>query len=112
MVFGMKEFSGENIGRPKKTSGDSKNGDERGNATPVCPDCLRPVNPRAYYCPNCESNETINPLASYMPFVRIRFGVGMVGKLWRHILYDKRSNVTLKVLYLFLIVLWLLSLGV
>jgi RNA polymerase subunit RPABC4/transcription elongation factor Spt4 len=53
------------------------------DAVPLCPNCLEPCNPRDNYCPNCGSNETINPLASYMPFVDIRFSAGMVGKLWR-----------------------------
>jgi hypothetical protein len=53
------------------------------DAVPVCPNCLEPCNPLDNYCPNCGSNETINPLASYMPFVDLRFRIGMIGKLWR-----------------------------
>lgn len=53
------------------------------DAIPLCPSCLEPCDPMTHYCPNCASNETINPLASYMPFVDLRFRVGMLGKLWR-----------------------------
>jgi len=53
------------------------------DAVPVCPNCLEPCDPLANYCPNCGSNEAINPLASYMPFVDLRFRVGMIAKLWR-----------------------------
>jgi len=53
-----------------------------GQATPVCPMCLQPCDPKAYYCPHCGSSSPINPLASYMPFVDIRFKTGMVGRLW------------------------------
>jgi hypothetical protein len=56
--------------------------DGEGEATPVCPMCLQPCDPKAYYCPHCGSNSPINPLASYMPFVDIRFNIGMIGKLW------------------------------
>jgi len=61
-------------------------GQENGDpiATPLCPRCLRPCDPHLYYCPHCGSNEPINPLASYMPFVRLRFNIGMIGRLWRH----------------------------
>jgi hypothetical protein len=53
------------------------------DAVPLCPNCLEPCDPFANYCPNCGSNEVINPLASYMPFVDLRFRIGMFGKLWR-----------------------------
>lgn len=53
------------------------------DAVPVCPACLEPCSPLNYYCPHCGSNETLNPLASYMPFVDLRFRVGMIGKLWQ-----------------------------
>ena len=53
------------------------------DAVPLCPNCLEPCDPLINYCPNCASNEAINPLASYMPFVDLRFRVGMIGKLWR-----------------------------
>ena len=53
------------------------------DAVPVCPHCLEPCDRLQNYCANCGSNEAINPLASYMPYVRIRFNTGMYGKLWR-----------------------------
>lgn len=53
------------------------------DAVPLCPNCLEPCNPLDNYCTHCGSNEAINPLASYMPFVDLRFRLGMLGKLWR-----------------------------
>ena len=53
------------------------------DAVPVCPNCFEPCDPLDNYCPNCNSNEVINPLASYMPFESIRFKAGIFGKLWR-----------------------------
>ncbi|MHC4553015.1 MAG: hypothetical protein ACYSUT_09675 [Planctomycetota bacterium] len=53
------------------------------DAVPLCPACLEPCDPLDNYCPNCGSNEPINPLASYMPFVKIRYETGIFGKLWR-----------------------------
>ena len=53
------------------------------DAVPLCPNCFSECNPLDFYCFNCGSNEAINPLASYMPFVKIRFETGLFGKLWR-----------------------------
>ena len=53
------------------------------DARPLCPNCFSECDPRDNYCPYCDSNEAINPLVSYMPFVDLRFKVGMIGKLWR-----------------------------
>ena len=74
------------------------------DARPVCPKCLTPCDPLQYYCDNCNSNEAINPLASYMPFVRIRLNIGMLCKLWRRFLYDKDISIILRVMYLFIFI--------
>ena len=80
------------------------------DARPICVKCLEPCHPLQHYCANCDSNEVINPLASYMPFVRIRFNIGMLGKLWRRILYDKHTSIIRKLLVLFLLILGFLIL--
>jgi len=74
-------------------------------ARPICPKCLSPCHPLQYYCHNCDCNEVINPLASYMPFVRIRFNIGMLCKMWRLIWYDKEARVIFKLACLFVIML-------
>jgi hypothetical protein len=79
------------------------------DALPLCPNRLRPCNPLQNYCENCDSNEVINPLASYMPFVRIRFNVGMLVKLGRSILYDKDISIMRMLFYLFMAIVWLLT---
>jgi len=76
------------------------------DAQPLCFNCLKPCHPLQYYCDNCDSNEVINPLASYMPFVRIRFEVGMVAKMGRIILYDKEASMIFRLLCLLVIILW------
>lgn len=53
------------------------------DAAPLCPACLEPCDPLNNYCPNCGSNEAVNPLASYMPFESIRFETGVIGKMWQ-----------------------------
>ena len=73
------------------------------DARPICPKCLKPCNPLQNYCDNCDSNEVINPLASYMPFVRIRFNIGMFCKLWRRICYDKDISTILRLFYLIMV---------
>jgi len=72
------------------------------DARPVCPNCFKPCNPLQNYCDSCDSNEVINPLASYMPFVRIRFRCGFCGDMWRKVLYDKEASIILRSLCLFL----------
>jgi len=67
------------------------------DATPLCPKCLLPCGPALYYCPHCDSNEAINPLASYMPFVNIRFVYGFFGKLYRLMVYGEDRSVLLRI---------------
>jgi len=74
------------------------------DAWPLCPNCLKPCHPLQYYCDRCDSNEVINPLASYIPFVRIRFVCGIFGKMWRIMWYDEEVSITFRLLCLFLIV--------
>lgn len=76
------------------------------DAQPVCPNCLEACNPLQNYCGNCDSNEVVNPLASYMPFVRIRFICGFFGKMWRKMWYDKEASIVFRLLCLFLIILF------
>ena len=72
------------------------------DAWPVCKRCLEPCHPLQNYCYNCDCNDVINPLASYMPFERIRFQCGFYGDMWRVVLYDKEASISLKSLCLLL----------
>ena len=74
------------------------------DARPLCPRCLKPCSPLQYYCDNCASNEVINPLASYMPFVRIRFNAGMIGKLGWKILYDIEISIVYRLLLILMLI--------
>jgi len=76
------------------------------DAQPLCSNCLEPCSPLQNYCGNCDSNEVINPLASYMPFVRIRFAYGFFGKMWRIMWYDKETSTIFRLLCLFLIIFY------
>lgn len=76
------------------------------DAWPLCPDCLTPCNPLQNYCGHCDSNEVINPLASYMPFVRIRFMCGFYGKMWRIVWYDEGASIIFRLMCVLLIVLF------
>ena len=67
---------------------------------PVCLRCLRPCNPITYYCPYCDSNDTVNPLTAYLPLVQIRYNYGFFGKIWRKIWYDETTDDIHKILYL------------
>lgn len=76
------------------------------DALPLCPNCLRPCSPLQNYCDRCDSSEVINPLASYMPFVRIRFVCGFYGRIWRRIWYDQEAPIIHRLFYLLLIILF------
>ena len=67
------------------------------DSLPLCLNCLKPCEPRQYYCPNCSSNDTINPLSPYMPFVNIRFNYGFYGRMWRTIWYRSDASILLRV---------------
>ena len=73
---------------------------------PLCPKCLTPCPPLASYCGNCDSNQAVNPLATYMPFVNIRFNYGAFGIMWRRIWHDKETSAPAKGLYLVVIILF------
>lgn len=72
------------------------------DAWPVCMKCLKPCHPLQFYCDKCDSNDVINPLASYMPYVRIRFRCGFCGDMWRTVLYDKEASLVIRTLCLFM----------
>ena len=75
------------------------------DARPLCPKCLKPCHPLQNYCDNCDSNQVINPLASYMPFVNIRFNYDIFITMWRKIWYGRDTSILGKWLFLFLIIL-------
>jgi len=68
------------------------------DAVPLCPNCLSECDPLDNYCPYCDSNDPINPLASYMPFVDLHFRIGMICKLWRKT-WDSSTASWIRVLY-------------
>ncbi len=72
------------------------------DARPVCLKCLKPCHRLQHYCNECDSNDVINPLTPYMPFLNIRFRCGFYGKMWRKVLYDKEASIILWSLCLFL----------
>ena len=71
--------------------------------TPVCPYCLKPCSPYQYYCKNCGSDDVINPLASYMSFVNLRFSYSIFKIMWNKLWYDKKTHLVSRIFYLFLI---------
>jgi integral membrane sensor domain MASE1 len=72
------------------------------DATPLCVNCLKPVDPKQYYCTHCGSNEAINPLATYMPLVRIRHNYDIFITMWRK-LWRRRTGSATIILFSFLI---------
>jgi hypothetical protein len=77
------------------------------DAKPLCPRCLQPCHPLQYYCTNCGCNEVINPLASYIPYIRIRFNIGIFAKLCRYP-FDRNNLLPLRIICTIIAVLWIL----
>ncbi|MHC4623564.1 MAG: hypothetical protein ACYS4W_06645 [Planctomycetota bacterium] len=103
----MDKDNGNDLSRVPDEPTEGLDGDfELGDSWPVCPKCLTPCHPLQNYCANCDSNQAINPLASYVPFVNIRFNYGAFGIMWRKIWYDKETSKAVKWLYLTVIILF------
>ena len=73
-------------------------------ARPVCSKCFKPCHPLQNYCDSCDSNQVINPLASYMPLERIPFVCGFFGDMWRLFLYGKEASILKRILCIFLVI--------
>jgi hypothetical protein len=76
------------------------------DALPLCPKCLTPCPPLQYYCPHCDSNDAINPLTPYIPFLNIRFNYDIFCTMWRKIWSDEHTGMASKVFYLLMIALF------
>jgi hypothetical protein len=74
------------------------------DALPLCPKCLKPCQPLAYYCDKCGSNDAINPLTPYIPFLNIRFNYDIFCTMWRKIWYEKNTPAVRKLFYLFMFI--------
>ncbi len=77
------------------------------DAWPLCPNCLTPCHPLQYYCHKCGSNQAINPLTPYIGFVNIRFNYDIFLTMWRKIWSDEDVSITIRLLYLFMIAMYM-----
>jgi hypothetical protein len=77
------------------------------DAKPLCPCCLQPCNPLQYYCTNCGCNEAINPLTTYMPYIRLRFNIGIFVKLYRRA-YDRKNLLPHRIIDAVIVAFWIL----
>ncbi len=73
------------------------------DARPVCLNCFTHCDKLQYYCHNCDSFNPVNPLAAYIPFVRLRMHIGFYCTMWRMLWYDTKVSLTFRfVLLLFM----------
>jgi hypothetical protein len=98
----MLSDSNENSELAKEAEGEHS-GELGPDARPICPKCLKPVDTKNYYCPYCGSDEPINPLAAYMPFVRLRYMYSISGAMWRR-LWDGQTDLFMSLLFVLLII--------
>ena len=73
------------------------------DAGPVCLDCFTPCDKLQYYCHNCDSFNPVNPLAAYIPFVRLRMHYGFYCTMWRMLWYDTKVSLILRLVFLLFI---------
>jgi hypothetical protein len=66
---------------------------------PICPRCMQPCNPHNDYCLNCDSNEAMNPLVTYMPFESIRFIAGLYGRMFKAVFFEKQTSWVKRIFY-------------
>ena len=62
-------------------SPDDRDVSEKGDGTPVCMKCFRPVNLLENYCPNC--GEATGNLSHYLPLSSICWQARVWGQAWR-----------------------------
>jgi hypothetical protein len=72
-----------------------------GPITPICLDCMMPVEPSDYYCSNC--GEACNKLTQYIPFVNIQWMVNFWVKMWEQ-LWSREVSVVGRIFRLFMII--------
>ncbi len=75
--------------------------EDQGPPTPLCLRCLKPVDPRAYYCPHCGNG--IGQLTPYMPLESVPWETSIWGQMWRQ-LRSPRVSIPGRLLRLFMIV--------
>jgi len=51
--------------------------------TPLCLNCLRPVDPLYHYCPHC--GRAVGQLTPIMPYESIRWQADIWGKIWQQV---------------------------
>ena len=76
---------------------------EQDKATPLCLNCLKPVDPLFHYCPYC--GRTTGQLTPYIPFVNIPWQTQIWGQMWRQI-WSHDVSFAGKLFRLFMIVWW------
>jgi hypothetical protein len=106
----MSDMNKDNPSEVSETQGEPTEGlqgdFDLGDSWPVCPKCFTPCHPLQNYCEHCDSNQAINPVATYVPFVNIRFNYGGFGIMWRKIWYDQETSKAVKWLYVIVIILF------
>lgn len=69
--------------------------------TPLCLNCLHPVDPLYHYCPNC--GEATGQLTPLIPFLNIPWQTRIWGRMWNQI-WSKEISIPGKLFRLFMII--------
>lgn len=70
--------------------------------TPLCLNCLQPVDPRYHYCPHC--GEATGQFTHYIPFVNIPWQVRIWGRMMWNQLWSKDVSIPGRLFRLFMII--------
>ncbi len=82
---------------------DNEESGEHEEATPLCLNCLKPVDPLHHYCPHC--GRTTGQLTPYIPFVNIPWETQIWGQMWRQ-MWSRDISIAGRIFRLFMIVWW------
>lgn len=103
----MNEQKQNNDSQPIDTDTNIDNNYLSDDAKPLCPNCLQPCDPLQYYCPNCGSNQPINPLTPYIAFVNIRFNYDIFLTMWRKTFCEKQTTIPGRIFFLITLAIFL-----
>ncbi len=76
---------------------------EQGNETPLCLNCLKPVDPLYHYCPHC--GRAVGQFTPIMPYESIIWQADIWGRMWRQ-MWSREISFTGRLFRLFMIIWW------
>lgn len=80
---------------------EADDGEDDGPVTPICLECMMPVDPSDYYCSICGG--AVNKYTQYLPFVNIQWMINFWVKMWEQ-LWSREVSIVGRIFRLFMII--------